>query len=421
MIARLEHRLNAWLQHTPRLRLAVRRGYQFALWRANRPEPATPGLIRVTPGDGEHLGGYYDKSPWDASGRYLLTMKVSTAFRHPHPGETAEIRLIDSHNGYAVRSLAVTRAWNLQQGCMLQWLGPDFSHRILYNDFREGVYCAVILDLTSGREQVVPAPACTVSGDGSQALSLDFSRLHRMRPGYGYSNLPDSTAGRLCPRSPCVWRIDLARGAAAPILCYSDLADFQPRREMQGAEHKVNHLMISPSGKRFLLLHIWRRHPNARYLRLLTADLEGGNLCNLLDDDLVSHCCYRDDDHILAWARKRGLGDGYLLLADRSSEAQPLWRGVLPRDGHPSYSSDDRWVVTDSYPDRQRISRVWVARTATGEVREAARVFTPFRYDGETRCDLHPRWSRDGRRICFDAAFEGARQSYVAANPFLSA
>ncbi|HKW67400.1 MAG TPA: hypothetical protein VJP04_08940 [Terriglobales bacterium] len=420
MLARLEHRLSAWLRHTPRLRLAARRGYQFTLWAASRPD-STPGLLTVTRGEGEHLGGYYGTPPWDSSGRYLLTLLVSAAFRHPRPGETAEIRLIDCHNGYAARPLAVTRAWNLQQGCMLQWLGPDFSRRILYNDFRDGAYCAVILDLPSGREQVVPAPAYAVSCDGSQALSLDFSRLHRMRPGYGYSHLPDSTAGQLCPSSPCIWRLDLACGVAAPILCYSDLADFQSRREMQGAEHKVNHLMISPSGKRFLLLHIWRRGPNARYLRLLTADLEGGNLCSLLDDDLVSHCCYRDDDHILTWARKCGLGDGYLLLTDRSSQAQPLWRSVLSRDGHPSYSPDGSWVVTDSYPDRQRISRVWVVCVATGEVREAARVFTPFRYEGEARCDLHPRWSRDGRRICFDAAFEGTRQSYVAANPFLPA
>ncbi|MBR1793581.1 MAG: hypothetical protein IJ764_08100, partial [Bacteroidales bacterium] len=44
--------------------------------------------------------------------------------------------------------------------------------------------------------------------------------------------------------------------------------------------------------------------------------------------------------------------------------------------------------------------------------KEIARVFAPFRYDNDTRCDLHPRWSRDGQKVCFDACFEGFRGLY---------
>ena len=42
-----------------------------------------------------------------------------------------------------------------------------------------------------------------------------------------------------------------------------------------------------------------------------------------------------------------------------------------------------------------------------------AKVFSPFKYDNDTRCDLHPRWNHAGDKVCFDAVFEGHRGLYV--------
>jgi len=46
-------------------------------------------------------------------------------------------------------------------------------------------------------------------------------------------------------------------------------------------------------------------------------------------------------------------------------------------------------------------------------VKTIARVFAPFKYDNDTRCDLHPRWNRNGDKICIDSVFEGKRGLYV--------
>ncbi|PWX16163.1 hypothetical protein CYK66_10230 [Clostridium perfringens] len=39
-------------------------------------------------------------------------------------------------------------------------------------------------------------------------------------------------------------------------------------------------------------------------------------------------------------------------------------------------------------------------------------MFAPFKYDNDTRCDLHPRWNHSGNKICFDSIFEGHRGLY---------
>ena len=68
-------------------------------------------------------------------------------------------------------------------------------------------------------------------------------------------------------------------------------------------------------------------------------------------------------------------------------------------------------MVTDTYPNRKRICTLRVLFDTISTV--VAKVYAPFKYDNDTRCDLHPRWSRDGKKICFDGCFEGKRGVYV--------
>ena len=281
---------------------------------------------------------------------------------------------------------------------------------------RDGKYCSVILEVVSGKERVLPMPVYTVSTDGKTALSLDFSRLHSLRLGYGYAALPEKTKGVALPDETCIWRMDVETGETVPLLKYTDFALFEPRPEMQeeGSVHKVNHLMLSPNGKRFMVLYRWFVGQR-KYTRLITCNVDGTDMYVLSDDDAVSHCFWKNDNEILAFENKKDGGTGYYLMKDKTQEYEHLWASI-DNDGHPSYSPDDNHlVVTDSYPDRARIACIKLLRDdkpeSDGEV--IARVFAPFKYDNDTRCDLHPRWSRDGKKICFDSVFEGHRGLYV--------
>ena len=197
----------------------------------------------------------------------------------------------------------------------------------------------------------------------------------------------------------------MENGKVTPLLTYRDLAAFETRPEMEDAEHKVNHLMISPDGNRFMVLHRWFKN-KVKYTRLVTCDMDGGNLYNLSDDNFVSHCCWKNNCEIISYLNRKDGGKGYYLLRDRSENCERLW-SQLAMDGHPTCSPDGNFVVTDTYPNRRRIQSLYVMNGK--RVKRIARVFSPFKYGGDTRCDLHPRWNADGTQICFDASLLGKR------------
>lgn len=415
----LEQKINYQLNKYPAVKKIIKRAYQLSCYAVSKKIKCEGNIVRISPNDKEHeyFFGYYDKSPWDSTGRYVICMRSKDTWSVPDPLDTADILLIDTENNNNVRKVATTHTWNVQQGCMAQWLGHDNKSRIIYNDLREGKYCSVVVDVETGVERVLPMPVYTVSADGKTALSLDFSRLHNLRLGYGYAALPEKTNGIALPEKTCIWKMDIETGEVTELFKYTDFANLQPRPEMQekGSVHKVNHLMISPNGKRFMVLYRWFCGQR-KYTRLITCNIDGTDMYVLSDDDMVSHCYWKNDEEIIAFERKKEFGPGYYLMKDKTKEWTHLWP-QLSNDGHPSYCPvDNHLVVTDSYPNRARVADIKLLRDDDPDAKQMkviARVFAPFRYDNDTRCDLHPRWRKDGKMICFDSIFEGHRGLYV--------
>lgn len=398
----------------PVIKRSLKRIYQITSVISSKEKFKSKGdVVRISPEDGfEYYYGYYDKSPWDVSDRYIIALKVKRAYKSVAPKESGELVLIDTVNGNKVITVATVNSWNVQQGCMAQWLGPDFRSRIIYNDFRNGKYCSVIFNIDNMKEEKeLPLPVYDVAKDGSFALSLDFSRLHRLRPGYGYSNLLEETKNELCPNKTCIWKIDISSGKITSLLKYTDLESFESNESMKGAEHKVNHLMISPNGKRFMVLHRWFKN-GRKHTRLVTVNVDCTDMYNLSDDVFVSHCYWKNDEEILSFLRKKNTGDHYYLMKDKTQEYKMHWP-QLNTDGHCSYSPDGKYIITDTYPNRKRIASVYLCKEEDNKPICIASVFSPFKYDNDCRCDLHPRWNNKGDKICIDSVHDGKRGIYV--------
>ncbi len=373
-----------------------------------------PPARAVTRGPKHHFFGYYDKCPWDATGRYLLAMEIDFRDRQPKPGEPLTLGMVDLKDNDRYVPFDTTLAWCWQQGTMLQWLPGAADREVIYNSVADGQYVAVIRDVHSGKARRLPRPVYAVAPDGKQAVTLDFDRLGRLRPGYGYLAVEEKYKDDPAPKDAGIYHLDLETGKHRLIVSIAQAAANQPDERFRGAMHWFNHLQFNPSSSRFLFLHRWRPALDKPWqTRLYTAKPDGGDLKLVIDTGMVSHFDWRDDDTILAWTRTKDRGDRFYLIDTRTREMTVVGEGVLTRDGHCSYSSDRKWVLNDTYPDDRRLQTLMLYRPADGKRIDVGRFHLPLKLAGPFRCDLHPRWDRDGTQVCIDSAHEETRQVYV--------
>lgn len=374
---------------------------------AQSPDAATPARV-ITRGPKHHWFGYYDKLQFDPSGRLALCNEVDFEHRSPTGEDRIRVGMVDIGDGDKWIELGESRAWNWQQGCMLQWL-PGSPSEVIWNDRQGDRFVCHILDVKSGKRRTLPNPIYAVSPCGTWAVAPDFRRLNDTRPGYGYAGLPDPKRDVLAPEDAGIWKVDLKTGEQSLLLSFADLANLpQPGGFSPNAKHWFNHLLVAPDGKRFTFLHRWKGEAEGKSwkTRMLTANADGTGLHLLIPSGKVSHFVWRDPSHILAYA---GYGPEakewqFQVFEDLTGKVEVI-EGMMPRDGHCTYvpKTDDQWILCDTYPDKERMQTPYLFHLPTKRLVPLGRFLLPKEYSGEWRCDTHPRSSPDGRSVSIDS------------------
>jgi hypothetical protein len=395
---------------------------------ATRSLPATDGFppVRaVTRGPKFHWFGYYDKFAFSADNRYLLSNQVDFEHRSPTADDVIRVGMIDLQDGDKWTELGECRAWGWQQGCMLQWR-PGQASEVLWNDRVDGQFVCHVLDVKSGKKRTLPKPIYTVSPDGSWGLSVDFSRIEWLRPGYGYAGVPDKVRDVRTPSEIGIDRVDLNSGKSVRLVSISDAAKVPHLGDdVTKYWHWFNHLLINQTGERFIFLNRWRKitQPTTEavakekfHTRMFTANADGTDLYVLDPSGNTSHFIWRDPDTICAWTQPVAKKAAFYLLRDRTQEIHSVGEEKMTVNGHNTYLPirGTEWILNDTYPDKGRIQTPYLYNVGSGQRIDIGKFLSPKEYTGEWRCDLHPRASRDGRLVAIDSTHEGqGRQQYV--------
>ena len=390
---------------------------------AEAPPPVpVPPARALTRGPRFHWRAYYDKLLTDPSDRYVLCNQVDFEGRSPTADDVLRVGMVDMRDGDRWIELGASRAWNWQQGCMLQWV-PGSDCEVAWNDREGDRFVMHILDVESRQRRTLPYPFYCLSPDGAWALAPDFRRLNDTRPGYGYAGLPDPNRDVLAPADEGIWRIDLKTGERRLLFSLAEVATipFVGPPELAftaDSKHWFNHLLINTDGTRFFFLHRWRQKgETGRFItRAFTAGADGKDLHMLIPSGKVSHFVWRDAAHITAYAGHPDTGEWrFCVFEDQSRNVEVVGEGVLTwGDGHITYvpGTDNAWVLNDTYPDKQRLQRPHLFHIPTRTRVPLGEFLSPKGYTGEWRCDLHPSCTRDGRAVLVDSTHEGGRQIY---------
>lgn len=375
-----------------------------------------PPVRAITSGPQFHWFGYYDKLEFDPDSRRVLGMEVDFEHRSPRADDEIRIGMVDLADGDRWTDLGSSTAWGWQQGCMLQWI-PGSSEEVIWNDREDGRYVSRILNVATSEMRTLPSAVYALAPDGKWAVTTDFRRLNDTRPGYGYAGIADPNTDVLAPGDVGVWRVDLATGQRDLLFSVAQAAAIpDPYNDTSGFKHYFNHLLVSPDGARLIFLHRWRSPDGSGRFgtRMFTVGSDGSDPYVLDPHGRTSHFIWRDPEHVLAWARHPSHGERFYLYRDRTEAVEVVAPEVMPLNGHCTYLPGNRWILNDTYPDQDRLQHPYLYEVSTGRRVPLGHFLSPPEYAGEWRCDTHPRFSPDGKKVVIDSPHGGnGRQLYL--------
>ena len=390
--------------------------------------PETPAIRleveQITQPPGEHFFGYIghvQTVPWNASGRYLLSLRTTFHDRMPTAQDAADIVLLDAENDYAPRKVDRTLGWNPQQGTMMYWNPGAPETQFFFNDRdpETNRVFTVLYDIEEDRRvreyrfDDTPVGNGGVSQTGGYFAAINYARMARLRPVTGYPDTYDWTIGEPHPADDGVFKINIETGEKELLVSFRQMRDLLIDEDPRVADTPlfINHTLWNRAGNR--LFFFARGNFNNRDKRVnapLTVNADGTNLRRQAVF-IGGHPEWVDD------VRMMGNVDGELVFYDTDAMevigpvAAP---GVFPDpENDVALSPDGEWIVQGVEEDPKTSYVVY--RLSDGLMAQTGWYDQTGYSHGDLRIDAAPKWNRSNDEVLFSSLTPGpdrTRQLY---------
>lgn len=303
--------------------------------------PEVTGPIQLTDGPKEHFfASYYAINSFSKSQKYATVLQTDVRYELPTENDTAILGLVDLDTKEFI-PISQTRAWNFQEGCMAHWLGTSPDSLIIFNDYRDGKFVSVILNVhTKEEKRVIDRPVSAVSPNGKEAVGMNFSRLRATRTDYGYGgDGQDAQTDLQFPDNDGIFHIDLETGESKLLVSIKDVQEVVPPLKDSSIEYFA-HVVYSRNGSK--LSWLARGFPEWN-TTTLTVNRDGSGLARAFPDEWGgSHYDWLNDDELMVTASFEGKQYAHVLFTVGQDNYKRLGNGLLDYDGHGTFSPDGK-------------------------------------------------------------------------------
>ena len=350
--------------------------------------------------------GYYDMDPANVNGECFYH-EVGSKFTNDACPTVGKIKFNsiggENTNRFADTEI-ITHALNWQLGSRCHWLDCD---HIVFNDIdKKDNQIARIVEVKTGLERDrFELPFWQFSNTIGLAASLNFQRLRYKRPGYGYN-------GKYKFGDEEVLVVySLATGSTNFYITLDEILSSVGLESFKAFDPYLNHISWSPDGGHFVtLLHYSDPLTQKRKIYPILVNPISGQILLLSKSGYFSHHIWLSNNEFLAFMDLGG--EKTWAIWDKMDG----WKKIMlngGNDGHPT-ALRKNIISIDTYPDRFGLMHLRTFSTDTGMcLKDYGSIRNKTSYTGSQRCDLHPRYSKNLKKLIIDVPMSNAREILI--------
>jgi len=393
----------------PYIKLCLKNIYQFSnvIFGNNKSDISAIQSIAKN-----YFFGFHDKCPWDSKNQKILAHKAPDNDNARTNGIPIEIGYFENDNLTKFCTISKTKAWNWQQGAMLQWHPSTDS--VYFNDIsKNGIPQLIKIDLNDLKRDIIGPATASISPDGKFSASISFFRFGKGLPGYGYFGITEDEGSIGIPQKNGALKIfNLKDNHTNPYFEISLIKCIESKyqKSMKNAYHYISHPQFSPDSKKLAFFHRWFHKGKRVETHLFFLDLTTLKLKIADTGSMFSHFCWLDNDQIFGFYEDSSGVDGYGIISYNGNEIK-LKSRLLDVDGHPNSHWQTGKIIIDTYPDKSRHQKLILieGNLQQPKTKIIGSFYAPFKFQEIFRADLHPRWNRTGNKVAIDCSFPGCR------------
>lgn len=398
--------------------------------------------------------GYYNYDTLSADGKKMLCNRAAFDGRALTAEDTIELGWYDIPDGQW-HPIDVTDSFNWQQGAMLQWV-PNHTDWVAYNFSDKSHFKSALHNIATGEKKIVDFPIYCLTPDGRYSVSLNYERSYWCRA-YHYQPIANEAYNVQVAEDDGIFWVDLQQNTVTRLISIQDIIATDWEKDFSDAKHWLEHIMISPNGKRIVFLHRYTLGDGYR-TRLMLANIDGSKLQAIPNWNTFewSHFGWHGDDAFAIYSVKRSnvmaaytktvqANNGikktliriarklikpllpkkvmahvhasesyyqyYVYTADRFVLKETFDDPAFSIDGHPTFIGAD-YMLTDTYPAQDLYQSLLLYNVNNRNCLKLGSFYAPFK-DNPASCDLHPKVSRDGQYVVVDTAHAGIHNMVV--------